>query len=181
MESSGRKWVGAHWGPGKQAGPPLPRWGAGLLAFPACLTPEPCPHSPGPPPGLLEVNKAAAGELPGRALSACACGQVVWPAVSQHPMTSRHNKGIPSPLAATHFNDILSGRQSRWGTVAWVSSGHGAKRASRCQGGRELATRICPHDPRRRLCWGACCSKGEGKQRTGSLRALSLMECGTMS
>lgn len=168
-------------GPWEAGRPPLPRWGAGLLAFPACLTPEPCPHSPGPPPRLVEVNKATAGELPGRALSACACGQVVWPAVSQHPMTSRHNKGIPSPLAATHLNDILSGRQSRWGTVAWVSSGPGAKRASRCQGGRELATRICPHDPRRRLYWRPCCSRGEGKQRTGSLLALSLMEWGTMS
>ena len=78
---------------------------------------------------VLEVNKAAAGELPGRALSACACGQVVWPAVSQHPMISRHNKGIPSPLAATHLNDILSGRQSRWGAVAWVSSGPGGQKS----------------------------------------------------
>lgn len=126
MESSGRRWVG---GNGALASRQTTRsWGARVLAFPACLTPEPCP----PPPllqALLEVNKAAAGELPGRALSACACGQVVWPAVSQHPMISRHNKGIPSPLAATHFNDILSGRQSRWGAVAWVSSGPGGQKS----------------------------------------------------
>lgn len=126
MESSGRRWVG---GNGALASRQTTRsWGARVLAFPACLTPEPCP----PPPllqALLEVNKAAAGELPGRALSACACGQVVWPAVSQHPMISRHNKGIPSPLAATHFNDILSGRQSRWGAVAWVFSGPGGQKS----------------------------------------------------
>lgn len=102
-------------------------WGV-VLAFPACLTPEPGPP-PALPQGLLEVNKAAAGELPGRALSAYACGQVVSPAVSQHPMTSRHNKGIPSPLAATHLNDIFSGRQSRWGDVAWVSSGPGGQKS----------------------------------------------------
>ena len=116
MESSGRRWVG---GNGALASRQTTRsWGARVLAFPACLTPEPCP----PPPllqALLEVNKAAAGELPGRALSACACGQVVWPAVSQHPMISRHNKGIPSPSMDSLLSEPPK-NQGRRACLGWA-------------------------------------------------------------
>lgn len=51
--------------------------------MPCCLQQlRPFPQFPGQ---RREVNKAVAGEPPGRALSAC-CGQVAWAAVSQSPM-----------------------------------------------------------------------------------------------
>lgn len=57
-----------------------------------------------------EVNKAVAGEPPGRALSVC-CGQVAWAAVSQSPMILVMT-GIPQllppiPLPAEGMERVL--------------------------------------------------------------------------
>lgn len=59
---------------------------------------RPFPQFPGQ---LREVNKAVAGEPPGRALSAC-CGQVAWAAVSQSPMILVITGRSPGCCHASH-------------------------------------------------------------------------------
>lgn len=86
-------------------------WEAGVDTPALALPRTPCGPSGRPAPtrgrGLPEVNKARR-EPPGRALSSRRGGQVVWPAVSQRPMTAVVIGGSPAP-AATHLSDLLPG------------------------------------------------------------------------
>lgn len=68
--------------------------------------------SPIPRPAR-EINKAVAGEPPGRALSAC-CGQVAWAAVSQSPMILVITGRSPGCYHPFHCH------QRGWRRVLWV-------------------------------------------------------------
>lgn len=60
-------------------------------------------------------------------------GQVVRPAVSQHPMTSCHHRGIPSPYAANLITSQQAARQQGWGAAAG-SVGLGSQKSQQTPG-----------------------------------------------
>lgn len=89
----GQKPEGRKLAPEKQTRRPWPLGipSRGLPSMPGC---EPTPQ----PPRTGAVNKAAGNPLAGPSPPATP-GQVARPAMTQHPMTSCHNRGIPSPAA----------------------------------------------------------------------------------
>lgn len=86
----------------------LGSWGGdpGSGPSPHALQPQlqPCPHARPRPPG----GKQAAAGTPWQGPPSRRGGQVVWPAVSQRPMTAVVIGGSPAP-AATHLSDLLPG------------------------------------------------------------------------
>lgn len=123
-ENPGRNPMAGNWPLRSRPGDPGP-WGCPAVAFPAC--PAASPGSPLPLPPERSCKQGCAGKPPGRALSRSPAGQVARPAVSQHPMTSCHFRGIPSPAAT--LDGILPDSQARGEEQQW--GGH--------------STRPCPH------------------------------------